>query len=206
MSGVLIAIAGILTLLVLLLAVPFDVAFRLRGMQEFSGQVTVGWLYGLLRFRIPVNDASKPRKPRKPRTAAGRRTWKRGRKSTGGGKGRDFFSVLRRADFRREIYRLVKDICRAVDLHELGFRMRLGLGDPADTGRLWAFVGPLNAAAQSLRNARIVIEPEFMEAVIEFDTNGRFRIVPLRFLALAVAFALSVPSRRAWRTLRGANA
>ncbi len=203
MSGVLIAIAGLLTLFVLLLAVPFDVAFRLRGMQEFSGQVTVGWLYGLLRFRIPVSDASKPRTSR---PATGRRTRKRGRKWNDGGKGRDFFAILRRADFRREIYRFVKDVCRAVHLHELGFRMRLGLGDPADTGRLWAFVGPLNAAAQSLRNARIVIEPEFMEAVIEFDTHGRFRIVPLRFLALAVAFALSVPSRRAWRTLRGANA
>ncbi|MBE0690114.1 MAG: DUF2953 domain-containing protein [Anaerolineae bacterium] len=203
MSGVLIAIAGSLTLLVLLLAVPFDVDFRLRGMQEFSGQVTVGWLYGLLRFRIPVNDASKPRTSR---PAAGRRNRKRGRKWNDGGKGRDFFAILRRADFRREIYRFVKDICRAVHLHELGFRMRLGLGDPADTGRLWAFVGPLNVAAQSLRNARIVIEPEFMEAVIEFDTHGRFRIVPLQMLALAIAFALSAPSRRAWRTLRGADA
>ncbi len=203
MSGVLIAIAGLLALLVLLLAVPFDVAFQLRGMREFSGQVTISWLYGLLRLRIPVKDV---KTPRTPPPSASRRALRRGRTRTEGGKGRDFLVALRQADFRREIYRFARDVFRATNLHELGFRLRLGLGDPADTGRLWAFVGPLNVAAQNLRNARIVIEPEFMEAVIEFDTHGRFRIVPLQFLALAAAFVLSGPSRRAWRTLRGADA
>lgn len=205
MSGVLIALAGLLTLVVLLLAVPFDVAFQLRGMRQFTGQVKITWLYGLLRFRIPLNDVDTPHKPRPARPVASRMTLRRGRPRTNGGEGRKFLAVLHQADFRRQIYRFVKDIYRAANLHELGFRMRLGLGDPADTGRLWAFVGPLNVAAQNLRNARIVIEPEFMEAVIEFDTHGRFRIVPLQFLALAIAFALSVPSRRAWRTLRGAD-
>ena len=61
MSGVLIALAGLLTLVLLLLAVPFDVAFKLQGMRRLSGQVTVTWLYGLLRFRIPVNDGNKAR-------------------------------------------------------------------------------------------------------------------------------------------------
>ncbi len=80
--------------------------------------------------------------------------------------------------------------------------MRLGLGDPADTGRLWAFLGPLNAAAQNLRNAEVRIEPEFVDPTFEFEINGRVRLVPLQFLALATAFALSPPSIRAWRTLR----
>jgi len=115
-------------------------------------------------------------------------------------------TALRQAAFRRHVYRFIRDIVQAANFHELGFQMRLGLGDPADTGRLWAFVGPLNAVAQNVPNARISIEPEFMDAVFEFDTHGRFRIVPLQFLALAVVFALSTPSLRAWRTLRGANA
>ncbi len=51
-----ITIAGLLALLVLILAVPLQIAFRLRGMDEFGGQVTIHWLYGLLRFRIPVPD------------------------------------------------------------------------------------------------------------------------------------------------------
>lgn len=129
-----------------------------------------------------------------------------GSKGGDGSNGGDVLAVLRQADFRRRVYRLIKDAFKAANLRELGFQMRLGLGDPADTGRLWAFVGPLNVAAQNVRNASISIEPEFMDAVIEFDTHGRFRFVPLQFLVLAVGFALSPPSRRAWRTLRGGNA
>jgi hypothetical protein len=83
--------------------------------------------------------------------------------------------------------------------------VRLGLGDPADTGRLWAVVGPLCAVAQ-LRNAELRIEPEFVDPVLEFHADGRVRLVPLRFLGLAVAFALSPPTIRAWRTLRGGHA
>ena len=84
--------------------------------------------------------------------------------------------------------------------------MRLGLGDPADTGRLWAIVGPLSVAAQGIRSARVRVEPAFMEAVLEFDARGRMRLVPVQFLALAIGFALSPPSVRAWRTLRVGDA
>jgi hypothetical protein len=83
--------------------------------------------------------------------------------------------------------------------------MRLGLGDPADTGRLWAVVGPLSAAAQ-LRNAELRIEPEFADPVLELRADGRVLLVPLRFLIVAIAFALSPPTIRAWRTLAGNRA
>ena len=79
--------------------------------------------------------------------------------------------------------------------------MRLGLGDPADTGRLWALVGPLNAAANNLRNAQVQIEPEFMDPLFEFRFDGRLLVVPLQLVALAIGFALSPASLRAWRTL-----
>ena len=203
MGTALLVIVAILALLVLLLAVPFEVAFEVRGMRQFSGQVTIGWLWGLLRFRIPVSGKGGADEPHR---AAGVRVRRTRRTGHDGGKKGNFMAVLRREDFRRQVYRLVRDILRAARLHDLGLQMRLGLGDPADTGRLWAFVGPLNAVAQNLNNARVSIEPEFMEAVMEFDTHGRFRIVPLQLLALATTFALSAPSRRAWRTLRGADA
>lgn len=41
----------------------------------------------------------------------------------------------------------------AAHLHQFRLRMRLGLGDPADTGLLWAVVGPLNALAQGMPNS-----------------------------------------------------
>lgn len=84
--------------------------------------------------------------------------------------------------------------------------MRLGLGDPADTGRLWAMVGPLSALVQNLRNAEVRIEPEFADPVFEFESHGRVLLIPIQFIFVIIAFALSPPSIRAWRTLKGSYA
>ena len=84
--------------------------------------------------------------------------------------------------------------------------MRLGLEDPADTGMLWAFIGPLSVTAQSLLNADVRIEPEFMDSALELHADVQMRLVLLQYLALAIAFALSPASIRAWRTLNASHA
>ena len=186
-------------LVLLLLAVPVDVAFQFQGIEMFQGQIKIHWLFGLVRFHFHVPAVSVPQLP-EPETAK-----LRVKPEERSGRA-NFFAALRQAPFRRRVYRFSKDFVRAIHLHQLRIRMRLGLGDPADTGCLWAIVGPLNAAAQNLRNAEVRIEPEFMEPIFEFEAHGRFLLIPLHFLALAVAFALSPPSIRAWRTLRGSHA
>jgi len=198
--GVALVVAGLLGLVLLLLAVPVGVEFRLEGIEPLNGEVGVRWLFGLVRFRIPVPRAGKPtpRPEAKPEARARARPKARVRH-------RNVLAALGQAAFRRRAYRLVGDLVRAVRLRRLRLLMRLGLGDPADTGRLWAVVGPLNAVAQ-LRNAELRIEPEFVEPVLEFKADGRLLLVPLRFLILAIAFALSPPTIRAWSTLRGSHA
>ena len=199
--GVGFVVAGLLGLVLLVLAVPVDVEFRLEGIEPFTGEVGVRWLFGLVWFRIPGSRVGKPtpRPEAKPKAARVRaRPKARGRH-------RDVLAALRQAAFRRRVYRLVRGLVRAVHLHRLRLLMRLGLGDPADTGRLWAVVGPLNAVAQ-LRNAELRIEPEFVDPVLEFQADGRLLLVPLRLLILAIAFALSPPTIRAWRTLKGNHA
>jgi hypothetical protein len=199
--GVALVVAGLLGLVLLLLAVPVDVEFRLAGLEPFTGQVGVRWLFGLVRFRVPVRRAGEPaRRPEAGPKAARARARPEAR-----GRHRDVLAALGQAPFRRRVHRLAGDLVRAVHLHRLRLLVRLGLGDPADTGRLWAVVGPLGAVAQ-LRNAELRIEPEFVDPVLEFQADGRLLLVPLRFLFLAVAFALSPPTIRAWRTLKGGHA
>jgi hypothetical protein len=199
--GVVLVVAGLLGLVLLALAVPVDLEFRLEGIEPFAGEAGVRWLFGLVRFRIPGPRAGQP----KPRPEAEPRTSRARARRKARGRHRNVLAALGQAAFRRRVYRLVGDLLRAVHLHRLRLRMRLGLGDPADTGRLWAVVGPLNAAAQ-LRNAEVRIEPEFVDPVLEFQADGRLLLVPLRFLTLAVAFALSPPTIRAWRTRKGNHA
>ncbi len=50
------------------------------------------------------------------------------------------------------------------------------------------------------------IEPEFMDEVIELEGHGRFRMVPIQFLALTATFLLSPTMLRAWWRLRRGNA
>lgn len=189
MVTVLVAVAVILGLLVLLLAVPVNVAFELAGIEPLSGQVHVRAWFGLIQFRIPAPVAHEAQ----VRPASRRRR-------TGGG-GANALHALGQAAFRRRVYRLARDLFSAAHLQQVHLRMRLGLGDPADTGLLWAFVGPLNALAQSMPNVDVGIEPDFMEPVCEFEVHGRLMLIPLQLLTLAIAFALCPTSIRVWRTL-----
>lgn len=186
----LVAVAVILGLLALLLAVPVNVAFELSGIEPLSGQVRIRALLGLMQFRIPIPVAQEALAPSVSRRSRSR-----------GGGGPSALDALRQAAFRQRVYRLVRDLFAAAHLHQFRLRMRLGLGDPADTGQLWAFMGPLNAVAQDMPNVDLGIEPDFMEPVCDFELHGRLMLIPLQLLALGMAFALSPTSIRAWRTL-----
>lgn len=200
MSSVLAVIAVLSGLLVLLLAVPIDVAFRWRGVEAAEGQIAIGWLFGLVKFRVLLPDTAKP-----PARTASQAVKPRARRDARTSHGQ-VLVALRQAAFRHRAYRLLRDLLHAVRLRELRLGLRLGLGDPADTGLLWALVGPLNAAAQNLRNARVRIEPDFIAPAFEVEAHGRCMLVPLQILLLVIVFALSPASIRAWRTLRRAHA
>jgi hypothetical protein len=199
-SAVLVVIAVAVALPVLLLAVPVDLAFRLEKNGSFKGQVAIRWLFGLLRFRIQIPHRRKMQHERPDGGAQATKV-----RSVGSRRARAL-AVLRQAAFRQRVIRLIEELVGAAHLRQLGLWMRVGLGDPADTGRLWAFVGPLNAVAHNLRTAEIRIEPEFVEQAFEYEAQGRLLVVPLRIVAAALAFALSPSSIRAWRTLRRRHA
>lgn len=200
MGATLVVIAVGCGLTLMLLAIPVRVLFRFQGIEALSGRLTVRWMFGWVRFRIRVPGLDQPQplqaapEPKAPADRAGRA-------NKGGHTG--MLAVIRQSGFRRRLYRLVKDLVRAAHLQRLRLRLRLGLGDPADTGRLWALLGPLNALAQDLRDARVELEPEFMDPAFEFEARGRLLLIPLQILAITAAFALSPPSIRAWLTLKG---
>jgi hypothetical protein len=201
--GVLLLLAGLLGLVLLLLAVPVNVDFRVEGTGSLSGQVRVRWMFGMVRIRAPFPRGGAP--GRRPEEESRATRTSDGSEPRGRGRGRHVLAALRQATFRGRVYRLVGDLVRAIHVHRVRLRVRVGLGDPADTGLLWAVVGPVNAVAQ-WRDADIRIEPDFLEPVLEFHAEGGVAIVPLRFILPAIGFALSPPTIRAWRTLRGHRA
>lgn len=192
MSGVLAGLAALLGLLVVLLAVPVAAEFHLRRADAVQGCARVRWLFGLVRLQIDSADAAKAAREDPPARAAQRRP-------RGGAGPTRALRLLRDAALRRRALRLARDLVAALHLRGVSLRARIGLGDPAETGRLWALIGPLGVALQQLARIDVRIDPDFADPVFAFDAQGRCRLVPLHLLALLLAFVLSPATIRAWR-------
>lgn len=183
-------LAGLLALL----AVPLELVFSVRrhgGRRE--GRGSLRWLFGLVRVRLAGPGERVRAGPGRPASRRPRR---------GGGGARRMLALVQVEGFGSRLLRLARDLFRRIRIQELSLRVRLGLDDPADTGRLWAVVGPL-AALPGLR--RVAIEPEFAAGTFELDGRGRIRIVPLRLLSVLLRFALSPVTLRALYATRAAT-
>lgn len=192
----------------LLLAVPVHIPFRAQGIEPIEVRLRVLWLFGLVRIPVRRPRRAEPGKkqrreaapspaPASPTAKPRARPRERRRSAQGA------LTALRDAALRRRVWRLVRDLLRAIRLQRAHLHARLGLGDPADTGRLWALLGPLQAMALRDHGTDLRIEPDFSDAVLQFDSAGRVRLIPLQILALALAFLLSPVTLRAlWRWRR----
>ena len=197
MTSIALTLGLLLALFIALLAVPLTVVFSIHRIEETQGLARFRWLFGLVRFQLRIPQAAKAR----PRTAPREKARSPTKKGSAGG----LLSLIRQPAFRRHVYKFIRDILRATHARNLFLRLRVGLGDPADTGRLWAIVGPIAGMAQNLRSAAVRIEPEFMDPVFEVESHGQFRLVPIQFIATTAAFILSPSILRAWWRLRRGN-
>ena len=174
--------------IVALLAIPVEIVFNVQQNETSHKSVSIGWLFGLVRV-TPTMDGSEsePERPKKKKKKSGKEN------------GRRAIAVARNRSFRLRLIRFIKDIFEAMHLSDLTLRARLGLGDPADTGMLWGFIGPVAGFLASIRKAVIRIEPEFMYETFEIDSKGSARIIPLQLMFIMFAFVLSpVTIRMIW--------
>jgi hypothetical protein len=186
-----------LGLATLLLAIPVEVAFAIERQESTRGTVRVGWMFGLVRFRI---DVPRPATPRGVGAEEGG-----GRRRCSGRPGRAL-AMLRRDAFRRRAWRSLRDLLRVLQPRDLSLWVRLGLGDPADMGRLWGLAWPVAALARAIDGADVRLEPEFVEEILHFHARGRVVTSPLRLLAIAGGLALSPTTAGAWWASRGRRA
>lgn len=171
-----------LSLVVFLLAVPVSLTYQLLWKQRLSAKLRLNWAFGLVRADVSP-DVAKP----KPDTSEDAR--KKGNKT-------NFMAAIRQAPFRRRMLRFISDVWRAIHKKNVQLLVRMGLGDPADTGQLWAVLGPLSAMLARLRDIRVVIEPDFLDPTFEVDSSGTIRLIPLQLVGLALGLLFSPP---VWR-------
>jgi len=182
----LMAVFAILLLLLGLLAIPIDLVYRLNWRGSLQGDVHLHWLFGLLRVRIPIEKSSSPQTtketPAKPRH----------RKRRNRSKVKPL-AAWRHRSFRQRITRFLRDLWRAIHKRDMQLHLLIGLDDPADTGQLWAIMGPVSAVCAQSQAVHIDIEPDFTQSHLELNSRGDIRIIPLQLIAIAIALLLSPP-------------
>jgi len=193
---VLIGTAIFLSLVVILLAMPVTLTYQLSWKQTLSANIRLNWAFGLVRADVSPNRAVPgPDKPDAARNKAGRQGKSKGRKTS-------VMGAIRQPAFRRRIFRFVSDLWRAIHKQNVRLRVRLGLGDPADTGRLWGVLGPLSGMLTRAPDIRIAIEPDFVDPVLEVDSSGTIRVIPLEIVLIALGLLFSPPVWRGVMSMR----
>ncbi len=193
LSAILAGIGILLLLVIALLAIPVSFTFQISWQKALRGHIHLQWAFGVVRARIPLNSSKTPSGKAEKTSRKSERRHKRGARNS------NPLVLIRQKAFRHRVFRFIADFWRAIHKQNVSLSVRAGLGDPADTGRLWALVGPVAGMLANTRETSISIEPQFMESVFELDSSGSIRFVPLQLFYLVMALSLSPPF---WQGIR----
>jgi len=150
------------------------------------------WLFGLVSKEI-TKVKKKPEE--KERVAEGKR---KPRKI----QARTIFKILRTKGLLKQLKRLLRDVLRRLKIRDLRVDFRVGLDDPADTGLLFALIGPTIFFLGSSRVHEIRVQPSFEdEAVFEGYLSGALRSVPIQLVVPCLRFVFSLATLRVVKIL-----
>jgi hypothetical protein len=180
---VIVALASLVVLILLLLCIPLDLAFRTNLDRKPRFVLKLVWLFGLLRHE------SRPEK--KKRTVDTRRgaRWVNQVEIA--------FDILRIRGFLRRLVSLISKIRRQVRIREFAANLKVALDNPADTGLLFAFLAPINVLGY-IRPHEISIQPSFAgDSLLQGYVYGAVRLRPIQLFPPLITFAFSLPALRA---------
>lgn len=169
-----------------LLAIPLDVSVSYESETAAPPRAEFVWLFGLLRRTVHAGKG-KDRAAKRPRGPRRSLPWRRLRELWDEG-------------LSERVAALLRSLRGAIAVRELCARVRVGTGDPAETGRLMGVLFPLRAALVfAFPAADVSIEPDFLGERSDADVHGGVRIVPLTALPPILRFALApITLRTAW--------
>ena len=188
------AVAGLIALMVVMLAVPLVVFIEAERSGTLKVRWRLFWLFGLVRPRSGNRSAPAPdRADASPADAPKTRRAKRRRMAV---------AVLRTRGFLQGVVRLARALLRRMKVERIQLDTSFGFENPADTGFVYGCLSPVLAIAD-LRGLNIRCRPMFMEAGLRGAFRATIRVRPLLTVGPMVAFLVSPPvfraARRAWR-------
>jgi hypothetical protein len=184
-------IGGLLLLGILIMLVPFDLAWRVEVYGKPKYHLEWTWLFGLLSREIKARRRAPPGKP-PPKKAKRANILKRVR---------TVFRFLRVKGLAKQVLRWLKETRRSFRVRNLEAELEIGLDDPADTACLFLFSGPLNRLLNCIRPYSVKIHPSFVEPAFSGYCRGQIRVYPVLLVPPTLRFVFSLPAFRLIREL-----
>ena len=181
-------LASLAVLLVFLLCVPVDMVLHLDKNGRPRLRLRLSWLFGLVSKEIT-------RGKKQPKEKKAKDKQERGKSRQGR---RFIFQILGTKGLLQQFKNLIKGMLSRLKIRNLAVNLKVGLDDPADTGLLFAVIGPI----VSFLPYDITVQPSFTgEATWEGYSRGKIRIRPIQLIPPLLKFIFSPATIRAIKTV-----
>ena len=178
---------GLIVLVAFILWVPLDFVFNIDVYEKPKIRFKLYWLFGLISREIP-GARKKHDKKQKDKKDRSKFRW---------GDIGFILKILRTKGLLRNIKKLVKGIFSCFKFRDMETDFRIGLGDPANTGLLFAIIGPVAAGIGAANISRISLLPSFEDSpALEGYSHGTARTRPIRLVPPLLRFTFSPPTAR----------
>jgi hypothetical protein len=185
-------LASLAVLLLLALCVPLNTVVHADMYGKPKVRLRLSWLFGLVSKEI-TGEKEKPAEKKR----AGKAKKKRWRVDT-----RIISRILSTKGLLRQLIELLKGVFSCFKFRDLVADLKIGLGDPADTGLLFAIIGPATAVFGSSHRHQIRLEPSFGDdAILQGYSHGKIRLHPVRLVPPLMKFTFSITTIKAVKTL-----
>ena len=181
----LLILAGFVLGILTLLAMPFDVGFRLKKDDSFRLRLSIAWAYGLL-----TKELDQPAKKAKPKKIDAKQSCRK-QAQAGRGKFKAAMAFMRCPGMSASLLRLAQNMWRQLRVRQLYLHLTFGLDDPADTGQLFGTLAPALFLTDRLTSLDLQVHPDFSQPTLQAESRGQLRLIPLTIIAVMITFILS---------------
>lgn len=180
MSVIILLILSVFTLGLIALTVPVSITLSFAYSDRLSTQVSLSWWLNWIKFDSGAASS---------------------------GPKRDWVKWIRGIPDKRALsirfLRLLRSVLRCGRLSRLDLRARIGLDNPADTGRFYGAYCALTNSCQLPEKISLRVMPDFERTILEGTASAVIRITPLRVLIVLFLFCVSRPAlRTVWALVR----
>ncbi len=190
----LIVIIALVALFLVLLCIPVQLALEANLTEERRFNVSLVWFFGLLRLSLKRRKPrpARAQKPKEKAKMSPRDRWRRLQM---------VLSIIRIKGLARQTIRLFARLLKTIKFLDAAIDLKLGLGDPADTGMLFAFIGPFTPLIRSYAPFPVSLQPLMDDSWISGYSRGRISVQPVRLGPPILGFLFSRPAFRLIRVM-----